>query len=130
MEVWQKSSPALDLPCKIVARSGTRKLDFTVQGSIAEEVTEVLKELQKLIRCILKHCDHLCCYHVVHHKEGGLQKKRGSHGTPMLRNCPLDLKSTPHNNPFRDPSLGIREGRKEHGSRASRNGDSGIGSIS
>lgn len=63
-----------------------------MQGGIAEEVTEVLKELQQLIRCILKHCDHLCCHHVVHHEEGGLRKKRGSHGTPVPRKLPAGLK--------------------------------------
>ena len=43
------SLPALDLPCKIVAGSGAGKLDFAVQGSVAEEITEVLEELQELI---------------------------------------------------------------------------------
>ena len=82
-----------------------------MQGSIAEEVTEVLKELQQLIRCVLKHRDHLCRHHVVHHKERGLQKKTDSMGHPCPGNCLLDLKATPHNNAFRDPSLGTREGR-------------------
>lgn len=50
-------------------------MDFTVQGGVAEEVTEVLEEFQKLIGCVLKHGNHLCCHHVVYHKEGGLQKE-------------------------------------------------------
>lgn len=49
-----------------------------MQGGITEEVTEILKELQKLIRGILKHSDHLSRHHVVHHKERGLRKKSAS----------------------------------------------------
>lgn len=45
----RNSLPALNLPCKVIARSRAGELDLAVQGGIAEEVAEVLKELQKLI---------------------------------------------------------------------------------
>ena len=59
-----------------------------MQGSVAEEITEVLKELQKLIWRVLKHGDHLCCYHVVHHKERCLRKKRETQGTAEHKTSP------------------------------------------
>lgn len=71
-----RGSPALDLPGKVVAGSRAGELDsLTVQGGIPEEVTEVLKQLQQLVRCILKHSNDLCGHHVVHHEEGGLGRE-------------------------------------------------------
>lgn len=44
-------------------------------------------------------------------KNEACRRKQTAMGHPCPGNCLLDLKSTPHNNAFRDPSLGTREGR-------------------
>lgn len=103
------SLPALDLPCEVVARGRARELDFTVQGGIAEEVTEVLKELQKLVRRVLEHSDHLCAHHVVHHKEGGLQTRGSQWGGAAV---PRPLSTSPELHTTQQPTQGPLPGHK------------------
>lgn len=46
-----------------------------MQGGIPEEVTEVLKQLQQLIRRVLEHGNDLRGHHVVHDEERGLGRE-------------------------------------------------------
>lgn len=71
------SVPSLDLPGVVIGRSGAGELDgLAVQRSVSEQVAEVLKELQQLVRGVLKDGQHLRGHHVVDDKERRLREKR------------------------------------------------------
>lgn len=85
-------SPALDLPGKVVAGSRAGELDrLTVQSGVPEEVTEVLKQLQQLIRRILKHSYNLRAHHVVHDEEWRLGREAEARVSQRARTGKLAL---------------------------------------
>lgn len=45
-----------------------------MQGSISEQVAEILKQLQQLVGGVLEDSQHLRGHHVVHNKEGWLRE--------------------------------------------------------
>lgn len=62
--------PSLDLPCVVIGRSRAGELHgLAVQRGVSEQVAEVLKQLQKLVRGVLKDGQHLCRHHVVNNEE-------------------------------------------------------------
>lgn len=64
------SVPSLDLPSVVVGGSRAGKLDsLAVQRGISEQVTEILKELQQLVRGVLEDGQHLRGHHIVNNKE-------------------------------------------------------------
>lgn len=70
------SIPSLDLPCVVVGWRGAGELDgLAVQRSVSEQVTEILKQLQQLVRGVLKDGQHLRRHHVVDNKERRLWEK-------------------------------------------------------
>lgn len=67
------SAPPLDLPGVVVGGSRAGKLHgLTVQGGISEQVAKILKQLQQLVRGVLKDSQHLRGDHVVDNEEGRL----------------------------------------------------------
>jgi len=70
------SVPSLDLPCVVVGRGGAGELDsLAVQSGVSEQVAEVLKQLQQLVRGVLEDRQNLGGHHVVHDEE---RRLRGS----------------------------------------------------
>lgn len=68
------SVPSLDLPGVVIGRRRAGELDgLAVQRSVSEQVTEILKELQQLVRRVLKDSQHLRGHHVVDDKERRLR---------------------------------------------------------
>lgn len=68
--------PSLHLSGVVVGRSWTWELyGLTVQSCVSKQVTEILKQLQELVGCVLEDGQHLCGHHVVHHEEWRLREE-------------------------------------------------------